>query len=134
MRYLIFLLLFWNVLTPSPPGYAVNPQTKQCGSLGWEDEYRRYSLPSPWEKHYESVIQNGNASCQLDQFNTVETCCKKVGYMYVPGDIGEQYGTTAMTSVAFIVLASKALPFLLIGLIVYALIRWLMKWVVGRLG
>ena len=124
MRDLILLFLFCNVLAPSPPGYAIKPQTKECGSLGQEDEYGQYLLFSPWEKHYDNLIQNGSASCQLDQYNTVETCCKKVGYTYVLGDIGKQHGIMLLTPIAFIVLSFKVLPFLLIGLVVYWFIKW----------
>jgi len=124
MRYLIFLSIFWNILAPLPPGYAINPQTKECGSIGWEDEYGQYLLFPPWEKHYGDLIQNENVSCQVDQYNTVEICCQKVGYTYLPGNIGKQYGIMLMTPVGFIVLLFKVLPFLIIGFILYRLIKW----------
>lgn len=123
MRFLILLFLWSLFFAPLPPGYAINPQTNECGSLGPEDEYGEYLLLSPWEKHYDQVIQNGSANCQIGQDNTVETCCKKVGYTYVPGDIGKQCGIMLLTPIAFIVWFFKVLPFLLIGLVIYWLIK-----------
>jgi hypothetical protein len=127
MSYLFLLFIFWNVLAPLPPGYAINPRTGECGKLGWEDEYGQYLLFPPWEKHYDSFIQNGNAICPLDQTNTVETCCTKVGFTYVPGDMGKQHGIMLWTPVAFLMLLLQILPLLGIGLVGYWIIKWSTK-------
>ena len=48
----LFVILF--VITsvkPSPPGIALNPNTRECGYY-FSEEYVHYILPPPWEINY----------------------------------------------------------------------------------
>jgi hypothetical protein len=121
MRFLFLLTIFWNIFSPAAPGFAINPQTKECGWLGGEDEYGQYTMFPPWEKHYGALIQNGDKSCKLDQAHDVETCCKMVGYTYVPGDMGSKHG------VMLFPLMMQVGPFLLLGWIIFMAIRNMKK-------
>ena len=123
MKMLIVLAFLWNLLAPLPPGIAVNPQTKECGYFGyWEDEYATYYFPSPWKKYYPtfdstqkvSVIQTETGSCQWDfSDSSTESCCRQLGYAYVPGNLGKERGQLVWTGYTVILLCIKWMPLVL---------------------
>ena len=129
---LLAFTLFWNLFAPSPPGIAINPDTKECGLVFGGDEYAYVHLPPPWEIHYESNIQTETGEFYWDGSTlSAESFCKQIGYTYIPGNLTTEYGKLKLTGIAYVVFAFRFAPIIIValGLVIVAImaIKWAKK-------
>ena len=93
-----FLLIASTSSAPSPYYLVINSDTKQCGNYWGGDEFVNYDLPPGWdsyEYHYSdgyNIVETAFGTCKFPAMQTLdrytETCCIKLGYQYVPDNIG----------------------------------------------
>lgn len=122
---LLLLGLFWYLLSPLPPGIAINPETKECGDYFGGDEYGGYVLPSPWEVIYDPTIHT--ASGEVKWEGSTEEYCRQIGYTYVAGELGKTYGKFKNTNIFYIFLVIYLLPLILAGVLIYSLYSFISK-------
>jgi hypothetical protein len=128
MKNAIALALVWFFLAPMPYGIALNHQTKECGSYWGGDEFAIYHLPPEWKVYYPGdggLIQMEVGSCSLR--DGVQSCCKQLGYTYVPGNIGEVRGILLWTEVSYLYLCLRWGPFVAIALVVFLILVYLAR-------
>jgi hypothetical protein len=103
---LVVILLF----APLPPGLALNDTTGECGDYRGGDEFATYKLPEEWKVYYavEGVIRTDAGSCSLEE--STQECCRKLGYRYIPGNVGEVRGSYRWSFYSFLILFINVLP------------------------
>jgi hypothetical protein len=127
MRILLLLAFFFVHAAPLPPGVAYNPESGECGSYFGGDEYGGYVLPDPWVVTYDAEISTGNYDVGVQAY------CEQLGYTYVPGNMGQIYGTHQRSSLYYLRVITKYAPvccisaILLIGVGIVILWRYKKK-------
>jgi len=130
MMALFIIPLLWNLLGPAPPQIAINPETKECGYYWGGDEYVWYHLSSQW------VIFNSNTPIQTEAGvyewdgnpSSIESLCKQIGYTYISGNVGEVRGQYRWTTYAFILLAFKFAPVIIVFTILLIALVLFLRW------
>ena len=126
MHTIIALIYLSILLAPLPPGMAINPQTRECGYYWGGDEWINNKLPDEWQIYYprNELITTDAGSCpwQGNWDIASESCCRKLGYTYVPGNLGLERGQPIRTQFAYMILAMKLAPFVLVALIVIVVV------------
>jgi hypothetical protein len=128
----LIVILFFHLLAPGPDQIAINLETKECGYYWGGDEYSWYQLSDEWvifDVH--EPIYTDAGVYEWDGFSSMESLCKEMGYIYVPGNVGESHGESVWTPYSIMLVAVRLAPFiaifvvLLIALILF--LRWLEK-------
>lgn len=116
---IIIFSFFFGVLAPMPPGIAYNPETKECGYYMGGDEYASYILPPAWVINYGEPIEDETGIHEWDGRNeSIEEFCKELGYSYIQGNIATKFGERKASGLLVINSVCKAVPFLLLVILV----------------
>jgi uncharacterized protein YwqG len=126
MVSMVSIVLLISILAPMPPQVAVNPQTRQCGSMMAGDEHVYYRLSDPWQ------VVDANAPYKTDSgvytwdgtSAGVRVFCEQIGYTYEAGNLAVVYGKKAGSSFSILTILAVILVLLLIAFgILYILSR-----------
>ncbi len=119
------------LLAPAPPSLALNPQTNECGAYWGGDEWTYYKLPDGWKIYYpqDDLITTDAGSCprQGNWDAAVESCCRKLGYTYVPGNLGVERGRIGRTPYAYMLMGWLAAPCVLVALIIIVILLFVRR-------
>lgn len=119
----IAFILLQSILAPMPPGVAYNPESRECGAYFGGDEFGGYALKDPWVVTYDLEF---DTSAGWDA--GVQAYCEEIGYTYVPGNMGELYGTHEQSPLYYSLLLPKIGAGCCIAAVVVIGVSLLLRW------
>jgi len=126
---LIAFVFIWNLFAPSPPGIAMNPETKECGYYLGGDEHAQYSLPDPWIINYGEPVQTETGIFEWDgDISSIESFCIQLGYTFIPGNLASEQGKLEWSSFTYILLAVKFAPLIVIIILLLMALFLFLRW------
>lgn len=125
MKKLIIIASVLIIFASGQVYFAINYQTKECGTYQEGNEYGGYVLPQEWETFpiYESKIETQVGTCYGEKNGPegheyysydLQQCCEDLGFTFLSGDIGKLKGMRYWTPVTLLALCWLYWPVFLI--------------------
>jgi hypothetical protein len=124
-KYMILFSLI-TLFAPMPWGLALNHKTEECAGFWGGDEYGSFSLPEGWDVYYpeaDNLVHTPIGSCTFyasHRYEAAESCCDKLPYSYVSGNIGEPNTSPLLVLLALLV-GSVGLAILIIIAVIFVI-------------